>query len=86
MKIPKLDKEFMESVRKIQSEMTRQRRVAYIKEHAFDIFNLIISLIALIVAILGLYLPQSNEPAYLSPSPEGQYQAEDKAQGVAGQR
>lgn len=77
MKFPKIDKDFMEQVRQTQREMKKRNRISYIKDHLFDILNLIIALLALFVAIAGLYLPKSEQPPQVQPDPESQYQAED---------
>lgn len=82
MKIPDLDDDFMEHTRKIQKGMVRNRRRQYIRDHLFDILNLAIAILALLVALAGLYLPQGEQPPQVQPEPEGQYQAEEAPREV----
>lgn len=76
MKTPKLDDDFMEQVHHTQREMKKKSRASYLKEHLFDILNLAIAILALLVAVLGLYLPKSEQPTQVQSDPKGQYQTE----------
>lgn len=40
-----------------RKEWRRQARKDFVREHLFDICNLILALIAIVISILGLFLP-----------------------------
>lgn len=40
-----------------RKERRRQARKDFVREHLFDICNLILALIAIVISILGLFLP-----------------------------
>ena len=46
--------DFLKQQRK---QVAKQRRKEYLKRHAFDVLNLIIALLALVVAFASLFLP-----------------------------
>lgn len=46
-----------ELLKENRKRVKREKRREWAKEHFFDIVNLIIAIIALIVGIFGLYLP-----------------------------
>ena len=48
-----------DALRAIWKQSKKEERREYNKDHLFDILNLIISLLALIISIFGLYLPKS---------------------------
>ena len=48
-----------DALRAIRKQSKKEERREYNKDHLFDILNLIISLLALIISIFGLYLPKS---------------------------
>lgn len=73
MKVPKIDPLMIEISEQIVKEQKEREKVQYLKDHFFDIFNLIIALTALFISIAGLYLPKSNQPAQQQPDGETVY-------------
>lgn len=78
MNIIKPTDEFMSHVRETQKYVKKKSRKQYIKEHIFQILSLILSTIAIIVSIFGLYLPKSEQVSQLKPNPEATYQSQDQ--------
>ncbi len=50
--------EMMEISKQYTERKRKESRSAYLKEHAFDILNLIIALSALAISFFGLFLPK----------------------------
>lgn len=56
--MPPIDPRILEESQKMTKAKERQARRQWLFDHMFDILNLIIALVALVVAIFGLHLPQ----------------------------
>ena len=56
--IPPIDPRIVETSRQMMRQQRKQARRQWLIDHVFDLFNSILALIALIVAIFGLFLPQ----------------------------
>ena len=67
----------MSHVKQTQEYMKKARQKQYIKEHIFQILSLILSTLAVIVSIFGLYLPKSEQTPNPKPSPEATYQSQN---------
>lgn len=59
MNVPPIDPEILKSSRRMVKAQKRRARRQWLAENALNLFNSLIALVALIVAILGLYLPKS---------------------------
>lgn len=57
MESPKVDPVVVELSNRAMEDQEKQEKKKYLRDHCFDIINLIIAVLALIVALLGLYLP-----------------------------
>lgn len=58
MIIPPIDPEILEHSRQMVEAKKKREKKQYLKDHCFDIINSGIALIALIIAILGLFFPK----------------------------
>ena len=56
--MPPIDPRILEESQKMTKAKKRQARRQWLFDNLFNILDLIIALVALIVAIFGLYLPQ----------------------------
>jgi hypothetical protein len=56
--IPPIDPAVLEQGDRMAKAARRSARRRWFADHAFDLFNSFLALVALIVAIFGLYLPQ----------------------------
>lgn len=56
--IPKIDPEIIEQSRRMTEAKRKRERRQYIADHRFDIINSITALLALVIAILGLFFPK----------------------------
>ena len=56
--MPPIDPRILESSDQMVKAKKRQARRQWLFDHLFDILNLIIALVALVVAVFGLHLPQ----------------------------
>ena len=55
--IPPIDPQILDASDQMVKAQKRQARRQWLFDHMFDLLNLIIALVALAVAVFGLYLP-----------------------------
>lgn len=55
--IPPIDPGILEASDQMVKAQKRQARRQWLFEHLFDLINLVIALVALVIAIFGLHLP-----------------------------
>lgn len=58
MIMPPIDPQILEYSRQMVEAKRKRERKQYLKDHCFDIINSDIALIALVIAILGLFFPK----------------------------
>ena len=58
MIMPPIDPRIIEHSRMMVEEKKKRERKQYLKDHCFEIINSTMALIALIIAILGLFFPK----------------------------